>query len=111
MNLNNKFLEEKKSFLKWIKRTFEIDKLSKKLENYYQLDFEEYLREMKKKKVDIKQRKIQELLENEYKESLKLIIPLQKEIPRIEIEINQLVYSLYDLTAEEIDIIENSFSD
>lgn len=111
MVLNNKFLEEKESFHKWIKRTFEIDKLSKKLENYYQLDVEEFLREIKKKKVDIKQRKTQDLLENEYKESLKLIIPLQKEIKEVDNEINRLIYSLYNLTAEEIDIIENSFKE
>ncbi len=111
MDLTNKLLEEKNSFQKWIKRTFEINKLSKKLENYYQLDFEEFLHEMKKKKVDIKQRKIQDLLEKEFNESLNIIAPLQKEVDKLDDKINQLIYELYELTAEEIDIIENSFKE
>ena len=111
MNLNNKFIEEKNSIKKWLKRTFGIDKLSKKLENYYQLDFEDFLKEMKKKKVDIKQRKTQDLLENEFNESMSIIKPLQNEIQEIENKINQLVYELYGLTSEDIVIIENSFQE
>ena len=111
MNLNNKFIEEKNSIKKWLKRTFGIDKLSKKLENYYQLDFEDFLKEMKKKKVDIKQRKTQDLLEKEFNESISIIKPLQNEIQEIENKINQLVYELYGLTSEDIVIIENSFQE
>ena len=106
----NKDLQtEINSFHKWLIRTFNIDKLSKKLETYYELEFEEFLKEIKKKKVNVKQRKTQELLENEFNESISLIKPLQKEIQELDYEINQLVYELYGLTAEEIAIIENSF--
>ena len=98
MDLNNKFREEKNSMQKWLKRTFVMDKLSKKLENYYPLDFEDFLKEMKKIKIDIKQRKTQGLLEKEFNGSLKIINSLQNKINEIDENINQLVYSLYDLT-------------
>ena len=96
------------SFQKWLKRTFEIENLSNKLEKYYELDFEEFLKEIKKKKVDIKQRKTQELLEKEFLGSLGLIQDLQREIKETDDKINQLVYELYELTEEEITIIEKS---
>lgn len=108
---NNETLKnEITNFKKWIKRTFEIDKLSAKLENYYELNLDEFLKELKKKKVDTKSRKNQELLETEFNNSIDIIKPLQNEIKETENKINQLVYELYDLNPEEIDIIENSLN-
>ena len=47
----NKLLsQEIRSFQNWLRRTFGIDTLSKKLENYYELNFEEFLQEIKKEK-------------------------------------------------------------
>ena len=108
MDLNKKLSDEIYSFQKWLKRTFEIKNLSNKLEKYYELDFEEFLKEIKKKKVDIKQRKTQELLEEEFLGSLGLIQDLQRAIKETDEKINQLVYELYELTEEEINIIEES---
>ena len=53
---------------------YKIEKFSKKLDKYYELSFDEFLDELKKKKVDIKLRKTQELLKNEFEESIKLLI-------------------------------------
>ena len=108
LDSNKKLNLEIKSFHNWINRTFNIEKLSKKLENYYELDFEEFLKEIKKKKVDISKRKTQELLENEFNESISIIKPLQKEIQQLEKEIDNIIYELYDLTPDEINIIEDS---
>lgn len=106
MRINN----EIKSFHKWIKRTFKIE-LSSNLENYYNNDFDCFVDELKNKKVNTRPRDIQELLEKEYDNSLSIIKQLQKEIQESETKINQLIYSLYDLTSEEISIIENSFQE
>ena len=105
---NKNFLNEINSFHKWLNRTFNIEKLSNKLEKYYELDFDEFIKEMKKKKVNVKQRKTQDLLEKEFNESLETLKPLKDQIQQTEEEINRLVYELYDLTEEEIRIIENS---
>ena len=108
LELNKRKTIENVSFNKWLQRTFSIEKLPQKLENYYELTFDEFLEEIKKKKVDVKSRKNLDLLEKEFNESLEIIEPLQREIIETDDKINQLVYELYDLTDEEIQIIKNS---
>ena len=96
-------------FKEWLQRNpYNIDKFSKKLDKYYEQSFDDFLVELKKKKVDIGQRKIQELLKKEFEESVDKINPLLQQIKETDKEIDQMVYELYGLTAEEIDIIEDS---
>ncbi len=106
--LVSNFIKEIKNFKDWIKRTYKIEKLSKKLDKYYELSFDEFLNELKKKKVDIKPRKTQELLKKEFEESLDKINPLLLEIEKTDNEIDQMVYELYGLSEDEIKIIEDS---
>jgi hypothetical protein len=106
--LNKELMDEINGFKEWVKTTFGVDKISKKLDKYYELDFTDFLDELKKKKVDTSSRKTQELLKKEFKNSLEKIEPLQVEIRKTDKEIDQMVYRLYDLTAEETRIIENS---
>ena len=51
-SLNKKLSTEINSFHKWLNRTFNIEKLSKKLEKYYELTFEDFLKEIKKHKIE-----------------------------------------------------------
>ena len=109
LSSNQELINEIKSFHKWIKRTFKID-LSSNLENYYGNDFNYFIEELENKKINTKPRDIQELLEKEYDNSLSIINHLKNEIHKSEIQMNQLIYDLYDLTSEEIKIIENSLN-
>ena len=108
LQLKKELREEINSFHDWLQRTFQIEKLSQKLEKYYELDFEDFLMEIKKKKVDIKTRKTQELLESEFNQSIAIINPLLQQIKETDREIDDLVYDLYGLTSEEREIIEES---
>ena len=110
LKINKELIDEINGFKNWLKTTYQIDKLSQKLDKYYDLSFDDFLIELKKKKVDIKPRKTQELLKNEFEESLIKINPLTDEIRIIDSEINQLVYELYGLTDNEIQIIEDSIN-
>ena len=47
-------------------------------------------------------------MENEFNNNINIIKPLQKQINELDKTINQLVYELYDLTSNEIEIIEKS---
>ena len=47
-------------------------------------------------------------MEEEFNNSLNIIQPLQLEIQKLEDEINQKVYELYDLNEDEIKIIEEN---
>jgi hypothetical protein len=110
IELNQTLLIESNSFKAWIKHTFKIDKLSKKLENYYKLSFDEFLVELKKKKVDTNPRKTQEFLKKEFEISISKIRPLLQEIEETDNGIDKMVYELYGLTDDEIKIIEDSIN-
>ena len=49
INTNKELTDEINSFKKWLIRNYNIDKLSKKLETYYDLTFEDFLKEIQKK--------------------------------------------------------------
>ena len=108
LNLNRQLQEEVKDFQDWLQHTFGIEKLSKKLEKYYELSLDEFLEEARKKKVDVKARKNYQTLKDEFKESLSKIQPLLQDIEKTDAEIDWMVYELYGLTEEEIEIVENS---
>lgn len=108
LQLKNNLLIEMSSFKRWLKINFEIEKLSLNLEDYSMLTFNEFLLELKKKKINVNPRDVFNLLEVEFNRSLNQINPLKNEIKKIEENIDQMVYELYGLTEDEIDIIENS---
>jgi hypothetical protein len=108
LQLNKKLNDEIYGFKYWLKRTYHLEKLSKKLDKYYKLFFDDFLAELKKSKVDTKLRKTQEILKKEFEESIAVINPLLLQIKETDNEIDQMVYDLYGLTPEEIRIIEDS---
>jgi hypothetical protein len=109
IRLNKELNDELNGFKGWLQREpYNIEKFSKKLDKYYELSFEDFLSELNKKKVDTKQRKVQELLKTEFEESVSVINPLLQQIKEIDSEIDRMVYDLYGLTPEEIKIIEDS---
>lgn len=108
LDLYKDYSNELNSFRKWIKREFNIDKLSKKLENYDELTYDEFLIELEKKKVNVSSFKTQKLLETGFENSLSTIKPLKSKISTLEKSINEKIYELYNITNEEKDIIENN---
>jgi hypothetical protein len=108
LKLNRELNDEVSGFKHWIQKTFEVEKLSKKLEKYYELSVDEFIAEIMKKKVDTKSRKNREYLERELNESLAIINPLLQGIKETDDEIDRMVYDLYGLNEDEIEIIENS---
>jgi hypothetical protein len=108
--LNENLINEINGFKEWLQREpFIINKFSKKLDKYYELSFDEFLVELNKKKIDTKQRKTQELLKNEFEESINKINPLIRQIEDTDSEIDKMVYELYGLTEKEIEIVNDSF--
>lgn len=108
LQLNSDLIEEIKGFKDWLQRTYNIDKFTLKLHKYYKLSLDDFLDELKKKKVDTNQRKTQELLKETFEESVTKINPLLEEIEKTDNEIDQMVYELYGLTEDEIKIVEKS---
>ena len=99
--------EKQNTFLSRIQSNFTLEKLSNKLKEFYNYDFKTFLSELKKKKITLtlKQQDEWEQYFNEYKTEIN---KLQQQINQTDKEIDQLVYKLYGLTADEIKIVEES---
>ena len=95
----NRLLQKKSgNFLKVVKQTFALEKISTKLETFYGLNFDGFMKELKQKvtpKTKLEWLEIFEDTENQLQE-------LQIQITATDKKINTLVYKLYDLTDEEI---------
>jgi hypothetical protein len=107
ISLNEKLQEKKTKFLNRVRDNFEIEKISKKIEAFYDHDFKTFVSELKKKKIKLSLVQQDEWEEyfNAYKAEINL---LQSEINQTDKEIDQMVYELYELTEDEIEIIESS---
>jgi hypothetical protein len=93
------------NLIRLIQSKFSIDKPSIKLENWPSLDFKGFLGELTKAKVKMSLSEEAEWMAY-FKEQKQKALALQSDITRLDREIDQLVYELYGLTAEEIRIVE-----
>ncbi|MGN0731397.1 MAG: hypothetical protein ACI4MA_05735 [Treponema sp.] len=102
LTLNETLQKKSGNFLKVVKQTFALEKISTKLETFYDLDFDGFMKELKQKvtpKTKLEWLEIFEDTKNQLQE-------LQTQISATDKEINTLVYKLYNLTDEEIKIVE-----
>ena len=95
-------------FQRTLQRKFEVlEKLPKKLENWYLLTFADFVKELKKKKIKLSLAEESEW-EDYFLQEQQKAQTLKAEIDKTDKEIDAMVYKLYDLTDEEIAIVENS---
>jgi hypothetical protein len=114
IEMNKKKNEEIKGFLKWLEREIgaEIEALSNKtaIKEYHEHGFGHLLEVLKKNKnklsVDPANRKFQESIEKNFGESMVVLHPLKEKIRATDVLIDQIVYRLYGLTPEEVEIVE-----
>jgi tRNA1(Val) A37 N6-methylase TrmN6 len=90
-----------------LKSDFSLDNLSKKIKNWHSLEWSEFEKELKKKKIVLSGVQKEEWYERftrlkEEAQSIKV------QIDKTDREIDQMVYELYDLTEDEIKIVEES---
>jgi hypothetical protein len=105
LKLNKEFYEKKGKFLDRVAQNLKIEKMPKKLENFHELAFSEFLAELAKKKVKLTLKEQDEW--SDYFEGYKKeLTGLKQEIEKTDREIDQMVYKLYGLTEEEIRIVE-----
>lgn len=106
--LTKRNLEISRSLISLLQSKFDLEKPSKKLQNWPSLDFKGFMAELKKAKVpklSLEDEAQWMVYFNKKKDEANAI---QMEIDRIEKEIDGKVYQLYGLTKEEVQIIENS---
>lgn len=80
--------------------------INKKIEKWYEMSFGEFRKELAKQKIAIPIRELMDYQEL-FDTNASQIKELQAKIINTEKAIDKLVYALYDLTSEEIQVIEN----
>lgn len=105
LSLNKELQEATRKFQRTIQRKFEIEYLSTKLQNWYSITYKEFISELGKKKIKLTLTQEAEWEEYFLAEQTKAMA-IKNQIDATDKEIDQMVYNLYELTPEEIEIIE-----
>lgn len=127
LSVNSSYFENLRlMFIDYLNSQFQLEKLSKKLQNWHELDFGDFIKELNKAIKAENRRRKKEAANEDYQEiptltkkdefewmelfeeKKKEVQELQSQINQTEKEIDQMVYELYGLTDEEIEIVENS---
>jgi hypothetical protein len=107
LTLNRELQIQSLKFQRSLQRKFNLDSLAKKLEEWYLLSYSDFIKELAKKKIKLSlsdEAEWEEYFNAESKKALEL----KSKIDATDKEIDQMVYKLYDLTEEEIKIVEGN---
>lgn len=107
----NKILQiHSQKFSTYFSTQYQIEKLTGKLEKWYSLEFVDFIKELNKAIKTIKGTPLTKKDEFEwidlFEENKQKALSLKAEIDKTDKEIDQMVYALYELTEEEIKIVE-----
>jgi len=110
LSLNKEFHIEKQNFINSLKEHKKLNKITKRLQDFNKIEFSDLIEEIGKQKA----RFTLGLETNEWREYFNItkqkVNELQNQINQTDKEIDKIVYELYDLTPEEIEIVENAAS-
>ncbi|WP_282019111.1 Eco57I restriction-modification methylase domain-containing protein [Salegentibacter mishustinae] len=120
LEIQGQFQKSKGKFISYIQGSFRIGKVSRKLENWHELYFSDFIKELNKaiKKTNRERAKegmgpVKELTKKDefewmelFEENKKIAVELQQQIDQTDSKIDQMIYELYGLTEEEIAIVE-----
>ncbi|MGE0084816.1 MAG: N-6 DNA methylase [Desulfococcaceae bacterium] len=104
LDLNRQLSEQKQSLSEYLTVNHNIDKFPQKLRHPEHLEFADFIKELKKKKIGTDDKTVYE----SFKDFHTKIRELKSEIDKTDREIDQMVYDLYGLTDEERAVVEKS---
>ena len=108
LSLNKQLQETKQNFL----NELGLEKLPKKLQNFEELEFDEFVKEYAKaKKIKfadkLAERNFKQEWQAMFEQDKTMACTLKEQIEQTDKEIDKMVYELYGLSDEEIGIVEN----
>ena len=109
MKLNNELQKITDLLADLLLSKFEIEKLSRNLQNWHELTFKQFLKELKKKKVKLSLKEEAEWMEYFNQKNAKAD-ELKSQIEQTDREIDAMVYGLYGLGEEERKVVEGALS-
>ena len=107
LSLNKDLQELAGKFQRNLQREFSLETLPKKLQNWDQLSYADFLKELAKQKVTLSLSQKSEW-EDYFDTEKKKVLEIKSQIDATDKEIDQMVYELYGLTEEEISIVESN---
>lgn len=107
LNLNNDLNIHSQKFQRTIQRKFELEDLPKRLQDWYNLSYSEFIKELAKKKIKLSLSDEAEW-EDYFTQESKKALDLKAQIDATDKAIDAMVYELYGLTKEEVEIVEKS---
>ncbi len=108
LELNKELQNKIKKFKNRLSSNLDLKEFSKKMESFYELSFKEFLKELGKQKIKLTLSQ-QDDWEEYFEDYKKLILEIKQKISATDKEIDLMIYKLYELTDEEIKIIEENF--
>ena len=105
LTLNKELQEQSQKFQRTLEREFALQELSKKLQDWFSLSYGDFIKELTKKKVTLTLSQKAEW-EDYFIQEQKKAIELKTQIDKTDKEIDAMVYELYGLTEEEIEIVK-----
>ena len=85
----------------------ELEKISKKMDKFFKLSFDEFVKELLKQKINLNLKQKDEW-EDYFENYKKELSDLKEKIDKTDSEIDKMVYTLYGLNEKEIKIVEES---
>ncbi len=109
LELTKNLQETKQNFI----TDLELEKVPKKLQNFENLSFEEFIKELKKAKklkfeTKLQERELKDEWRGLFEKDTKEILELKSQIDKTDKEIDKMVYELYGLSDEEINLVEGA---
>jgi hypothetical protein len=112
INFKSQFDTIIQKFSTYFSSQYHLEKLPGKLEKWYELEFVDFIKELNKAIKAVKGTPLTKKDEFEwmdlFEENKKKALELKAEIDNTDKEIDRMVYELYGLSEEEIQIVENS---
>jgi hypothetical protein len=110
LNLHKKMEKQKQSFLRMLIANVKTLQIKGRLQTIYEYEFADLLIEFEKQKINLTIKEQSKLgLEEFFYENKREIVAIAEQIKQTDKHIDNLVYKLYNLSSEEIEIIEKSF--
>ncbi len=103
--LNKNLQEVSTKFIRSLKRELSLENIQNKLHCWYQLSYADFLKELKKQKVELTLSQKAEW-EGYFEQEQSKVLSIQQRIDTTDKEIDKMVYQLYGLSDEEIEIVE-----
>ncbi len=105
-NLYKEINLEKSNFINSLKEDKKPKQINSKIENFQKIDFDEFKLELAKQNVKFSLGEDNNQWRNYFSTTKEKIINLQNAINKTDTEINRMVYELYELSEEDIALVE-----